>query len=100
MISRLGPFIHVVRFILLILVQVMIVNNIDLGSNVYPMIYVLFLLLLPIETPPWLAMIIAFVYGAGVDAFHQHDGHSHLRVRVPGRLTSDSSADSGTAGRL
>lgn len=67
--SRLGPFMHIIRFIVLLLAQGLIINHFDIHPNVHPMLYILFLLLLPIEWPAWLLMVIAFFYGLFMDAF-------------------------------
>ncbi len=67
--SRLGPFIHIIRFIMLVLVQGLIVNEIDLGRQVHPMIHILFIMLLPIDWSSWLIMILAFFYGLCIDTF-------------------------------
>ena len=64
-----GTVLHIVRFIVLLLVQGLIINELQLGSNVLPMIYVLAILLLPIDIPNWSILIIAFVYGIAVDTF-------------------------------
>ena len=61
--------IHIIRFFALILIQGLVMNNLDLGMNMYPMIYILFLVLLPLETPPWLLMIIGFITGIAIDSF-------------------------------
>lgn len=58
-----------IRFILLILVQVLILNHIQFSGYLNPFIYVLFILLLPFETPNWLLLILAFFCGLIVDAF-------------------------------
>jgi hypothetical protein len=57
------------RFVFLILVQVLILNNIQLGGYINPYLYVLFILLLPIETPKWLILFLCFLLGLGVDQF-------------------------------
>lgn len=56
-------------FILLILFQGLILNNIELNGYVNPYFYVVFILLLPFETPSWLLLLIAFVLGLSVDLF-------------------------------
>ena len=40
---------HVIRFIVLVLAQVLMVNHIRLGGYVHPYIYVIFIMLLPIQ---------------------------------------------------
>jgi len=69
MMSRIGPFKHLVRFILLLLLQGLIINGFDISIYVHPMVYILFLLLLPIELPSWLLMLIAFANGLLMDSF-------------------------------
>ncbi len=61
--------INAIRFILLILAQVFIFNKINLGGWLNPMIYPLFILLLPFETPKNLLLILAFILGLSVDLF-------------------------------
>lgn len=55
--------------IFLVFFQVVILNNIQLGGYINPYFYVLFILLLPFETPKWLLLISAFVLGLLVDMF-------------------------------
>jgi rod shape-determining protein MreD len=57
------------RFILLVLLQVMVFNNIEIKSYLIPHIYLLFLLLLPFETPKWLLLLLAFFLGLFMDMF-------------------------------
>lgn len=57
------------RFIFLILLQVLIVQNIDIGGMVNPQIYVLFILALPFETPLGLLLLLSFLAGISVDLF-------------------------------
>jgi len=64
-----GVVLHIARFIVLLLVQGLIINELDLGSNIRPMIYLLAILLLPVEIPSWAIMFIAFAYGVCVDMF-------------------------------
>ncbi len=56
-------------FILLVLFQGLILNNIEFGGYVIPFLYVVFLLALPFETPKWLVLIIGFVLGLTIDCF-------------------------------
>ena len=69
------------NFILLVLIQVFILNNIQLGGFINPYIYVLFILILPFETPKWFLLIIAFILGMSVDLFSHTIGmHSSATV--------------------
>ncbi|NVO01609.1 MAG: rod shape-determining protein MreD [Bacteroidetes bacterium] len=57
------------RLILVILLQVLILNNIQLGGLINPYFYILFILLLPFETPKWLLLLSAFFLGISIDMF-------------------------------
>jgi rod shape-determining protein MreD len=65
---------NTIRFILLVLLQVLVFNNIEFFSFMTPQVYVLFILLLPFETPKWLLLILAFLLGLFVDMFNQTIG--------------------------
>lgn len=62
------------RFILLVLLQVLIVQNIHLGAYVILFPYILFILLLPFEIPKLLVMFIAFCTGLVIDMFYDTAG--------------------------
>jgi hypothetical protein len=62
-------FKNILRFFLLILLQVLIFDNIDFRGYMNPYIYVMFILLLPFETPDWFILISSFLLGFGVDLF-------------------------------
>ncbi len=61
--------INVLRFVLLLFLQVLILNNIRVGFFINPFVYILFVLLLPFSTPKWLLLISAFAMGLSVDWF-------------------------------
>ncbi len=65
---------NIIRFILLILVQVLIIKNIELGRFINPFIYVLFIIVLPFETPKWLLLLSAFILGISIDMFYDTAG--------------------------
>ncbi|HEY6162637.1 MAG TPA: rod shape-determining protein MreD [Bacteroidia bacterium] len=60
---------NVIRFIVLVLFQVLILDHIGLGGYLNPFLYVLFILMLPFETPEWLVLLLGFVLGLTVDMF-------------------------------
>ncbi|MFB6257079.1 MAG: rod shape-determining protein MreD [Flavobacteriales bacterium] len=62
------------RFVILILLQAMIFDHWTLEWGVQPFIYILFILMLPFETQPWLVMILGFITGLGMDAFENTEG--------------------------
>lgn len=63
-----------IRFLLLVLLQVLIVQNIHLGAYVILFPYILFILLLPFETPRLLVMLLAFFTGLVIDMFYDTAG--------------------------
>lgn len=60
---------NAIRFVLLLLLQVFIVNNIRIGGFINPYVYILFVLLLPFSVPGWLLLVLGFVMGLAVDWF-------------------------------
>jgi len=62
-------FINIIRFIILVGLQVFILENINLRGYINPYLYVYFILLLPFETPGWLLLIASFLMGFSIDTF-------------------------------
>jgi len=60
---------NIITGILLLFVQGLIINNMRLGANVNPLVYILFILLLPAETPNWLLLFLGFLIGISMDIF-------------------------------
>ena len=58
---------HIVRFILFVLVQGLVVGQIEFGMGIHPLIYPLFILLLPFDMRPIIIMLIAFACGLSID---------------------------------
>lgn len=65
---------NIIRFVLLILLQVFVLNNILIDGYINPQLYVLFILLLPFETPGWLLLISSFFLGFSIDLFAHTPG--------------------------
>lgn len=65
---------NTIRFILLVLLQVLIVQNIRLGPYIILFPYILFILLLPFETPKLVVLLIAFFTGLVIDMFYDTAG--------------------------
>ena len=61
-------------FILLILSQVLLFSNIQFSGYINPYVYVMFILLLPIEIPSWLLLILSFAIGLIMDFFSGSPG--------------------------
>ncbi len=56
-------------FVVLVLFQGLILNNVEFGGYVVPFLYVIFILALPFETPSWLVLILGFLLGISIDSF-------------------------------
>lgn len=66
--------INIFRFILLVLLQVLLLNNINFLGYVNPYLYVLFLVVYPFNTPQSLFLVIAFLLGLTIDTFEDSGG--------------------------
>jgi rod shape-determining protein MreD len=71
-----------VNFIVIMMVQLFILNDIVIKSSItlmgipvfIPLIYPLILLLLPVNTPHWLTMLLGFMVGITMDLFSNTPG--------------------------
>lgn len=60
---------NIIRFILLVLFQVLILNNVRMNGYINPFYYVAFILMLPFDTPKWLLLVSGFFLGLTIDLF-------------------------------
>jgi rod shape-determining protein MreD len=60
---------YALQFIILVAAQLLIFNNIEFSGYVNPFVYILFIILLPFETPRALLLVLAFVLGLIIDLF-------------------------------
>lgn len=56
-------------FVLLIALQLLIFNNIEFSGYVNPLVYVMFILILPVSIPSWILLLLAFLTGYVIDIF-------------------------------
>ncbi len=95
-------------FIILVLVQVLLLNNIQFSGYVNPFAYVLFVLLLPFDTPKHFLLFLGFFIGLTVDIFSNTLGiHASaatflafLRPVVIDSITGRDNIDSGMLPRI
>jgi rod shape-determining protein MreD len=66
--------INILRFIVLVFIQVFLLKNVTLYNLSTPYLYILFILLLPFETPNLVLFVLAFVLGLTIDAFYDTPG--------------------------
>ena len=72
---------NIIRFLFLVFIQVLIFNNIQISGLINPYVYVIFILLLPFETPKLALLGLAFLLGISVDLFANTPGmHSTATV--------------------
>lgn len=57
------------RFIILLTVQVVVLNNIQFSGFINPFVYIMFIMILPVKVPGWMLLVIAFFIGLIVDMF-------------------------------
>ncbi len=74
---------YIIIFVSLVLVQVLVLNQIQLGGYINPYIYVLFVMLLPLKSPRYVTLPLAFLIGLTVDVFSNSLGiHAAATVFV------------------
>jgi len=69
-----GPVWYIVSFIVIVLIQILVMNNIQFSGYVNPYFYVLFILILPINIPRYLLLILGFILGITIDVFSNTPG--------------------------
>lgn len=93
-----------IRFIVLMLLQLLLINNLHFLGVVSPCIYILFLLALPAEMPRRFQLLVGFFTGLVVDIFCNTLGvHTmactalcYLRPFLIGRLVQEDERLNGT----
>ena len=64
-----NSFKYLVIFVISVLLQVLIFNNIVIARMIVPYFYIIFLILLPFQTPRALLLILGFFLGLSIDLF-------------------------------
>ncbi len=60
---------YILRFFLLILLQVLVLDNVPFHGYIVPYVYVMFILLLPFQINKSLLLLLAFLTGITIDIF-------------------------------
>ncbi|OIP84787.1 MAG: rod shape-determining protein MreD [Porphyromonadaceae bacterium CG2_30_38_12] len=60
---------NILLFIVLVLSQVLVLNNIQFLGFINPYIYILFILSLPAKLPRWFVLVLGFCLGFVIDIF-------------------------------
>jgi rod shape-determining protein MreD len=72
---------NIVRFLVVILFQVLVMDNVMISGYMVPYVYLLFILLMPFETPRWVQLLSGFMLGMGIDIF-EHTPGMHTAATV------------------
>ncbi len=67
-------FSYIIRFLGLLALQVLVLNNFQIFGFLNPKVYILFILLLPQKTNKALTYILAFALGLAIDMFENSGG--------------------------
>jgi rod shape-determining protein MreD len=65
---------NTLRFAILVLLQGLVINHIPLGPSLILFPYIMFILMLPFETPNMVLLGSSFVLGLAVDSFYDTQG--------------------------
>ncbi len=57
------------NFVVFVLLQVLLLNNLQFSGYLNPYVYVLFIITLPFSTPKWLLLLLGMVTGITIDIF-------------------------------
>ncbi len=73
---------NILRFVLLVLIQVLILDHVNVANGyMAPYLYVLFVLMLPFETPIWAVLVLGALIGLTMDVFSNTLG-MHMSATV------------------
>ncbi|WP_299890243.1 rod shape-determining protein MreD [uncultured Lacinutrix sp.] len=75
--------IHTIRFIVLLLVQVLILSHINFMGYINPYLYILFIILFPIKNNRLIFILLSFLLGLLIDMFLDSGGiHAAASVTI------------------
>ena len=72
---------NIVRFIVVILFQTLVMDNVMISGYMVPYVYVVFIILMPFETPRWVVLVSGFLLGFGIDLY-EHTLGMHTAASV------------------
>jgi rod shape-determining protein MreD len=78
-----GPVWYIVSFVVIVLIQILLMNNIQFSGFINPYFYILFIILLPINIPSYILLILGFFLGISIDIFSNTPGiHASATVFI------------------
>jgi len=72
---------NILRFIGLLLLQIFVMDQVDFMGYICPIVYILFIILYPVDNNRWSFLIISFALGLIVDSF-QDTGGAHAAASL------------------
>ncbi|WP_435137088.1 rod shape-determining protein MreD [Formosa sp. A9] len=69
-----STLLHIFRFVILVLVQVVVLNHINFLGYINPYLYILFIVLYPIKNNRLLFLLFSFLLGLTIDMFSDSGG--------------------------
>ena len=66
--------INIVRFIVLVFLQILLLNNINLAGFINPYLYIFFILMYPLDGNKGLLIVLSFLLGLSIDIFEDSGG--------------------------
>ena len=95
-------------FVILVILQITIFNDIQISGYINPYFYLLFIVLLPFETAGWVMLLSAFFLGLTIDLFMFTYGMhtmacvliAYLRPRILKSISPRDGYDSGSLPRI
>lgn len=74
---------HIIRFILLVLFQVIVFNHVNFLGYINPYVYILFIIFFPVKNSRLLFIFLSFLIGLTVDMFSDSGGiHAAAAVLI------------------
>lgn len=72
---------NILRFLGLLLLQIFVMDQVDFMGYICPLVYMLFMVLYPVDNNRWSFIIVSFIIGIVVDTF-QDTGGAHAAASV------------------
>lgn len=72
---------NIFRYAVVIIFQILVMDNVMISGYMVPYVYLLFILLMPFETPRWIVLLSGFFLGLGIDLF-EHTLGMHTAASV------------------
>ncbi|MDN3724494.1 rod shape-determining protein MreD [Aequorivita sp. SDUM287046] len=67
-------FVNIVRFIVLVFLQVLVLNNVNIAGYVNPYLYIFFIIMYPLDGNKGLLIFLSFLLGLSIDVFEDSGG--------------------------